>query len=116
MKDSVVVLREELTLPKTYLLQWSSSTRLFMRFLCMQGIPNTPNSNTITSTNGFALTAEEENSVVQWGIGRCLYAGALFAVSGLVLVALAEQVWWWAFSWWLRPSTTYIVRIEWVEW
>lgn len=104
LKDSVVVLREGLTLPKISLIDLVNTVYVV---LVVRGIPNTSGSchgggggggggsggrGYYYLYNDFALTAEEEDSVVEWGIGRRLYAGALLAVGGPLLVAHAEQV------------------------
>ena len=98
-KDSVFVLREGLALPKTSLLELVNTV---YAVLVLRGTPDALNNSSSSGSGGggyyylhndFALTAEEEDSVVEWGVGRRLYAGVLLAVGGLLLVALAEQVW-----------------------
>jgi len=41
----------------------------------------------------FVLSADEEESLVKWGVGRPLFGNSLLAVGGTLLVAFAEQVW-----------------------
>lgn len=40
--------------------------------------------------NNFALPAEEEDSLVEWGIGRFAFTGIFLAAGGLMLVFLAD--------------------------
>lgn len=41
----------------------------------------------------FALSTEEEESIMEWGVGRPVYANACLAVGGTLLVAFFEQAW-----------------------
>lgn len=43
--------------------------------------------------NDFVLTAEEEDSLLEWGVGRPVFGNSLLAVGGTLLVAFAEEVW-----------------------
>eukprot|EP00752_Nemacystus_decipiens_P004827 g4393.t1 len=43
--------------------------------------------------NNFALSASEEDAMVEWGLGRPLFANSLLAAGGTLLVCFAEQVW-----------------------
>ncbi|CAM9398897.1 unnamed protein product [Scytosiphon promiscuus] len=43
--------------------------------------------------DGFVLSAREEETLVEWGIGRSTFANSCLAVGGTAMVAFAENIW-----------------------
>lgn len=82
-RESVAVLEEGLALPTRVLLDLVNTVHAV---LVLRGITY------YYLHNDFALSAEEEASLVEWGIGRRAFAGILLAVGGLMLV-LKAGVW-----------------------
>ena len=82
-EESVVVLEEGLALPSRVVLELVNTV---YAVLVLRG------DTFHYLHNDFAMSAEEEESLVEWGIGRRAFAGILFAVGGLMLV-LFSDVW-----------------------
>lgn len=83
-EDSVVVIREGLALPVQSLLELVNTVYAVVvlrrdTYYCLH--------------NNFALSAEEEESILEWGVGRLVFSNIYLAVGGLLLVAMAEHVW-----------------------
>jgi len=53
--------------------------------------------------NDFALSTDDEESLVEWAVGRPMFANSWLAVTGLVFVRFVEQVW--------RPSVLGILLV-----
>eukprot|EP00752_Nemacystus_decipiens_P017008 g15227.t2 len=79
--ESVVVLQEGLALPKRVLLELVNTV---YAVLVLRG------ETYHYLHNNFALSANEEESLVDWGIGRPAFAGILLAVGGLMMVLFSE--------------------------
>ncbi|CAN0199680.1 unnamed protein product [Ectocarpus fasciculatus] len=82
--ECVVVVREGLALPKRTLLEIVNTV---YATLVVRG------ESLHYLNNDFALSAEEEDSLVEWGIERPVLGGMFLAMLGFLLVWLAEQVW-----------------------
>lgn len=83
--SSVVVFQEGLAMPTSTLLRIVNKAHAV---LVLRG-----NARFFYLHSDFVLSADEEESLVEWGIGRPLFANTLLAVGGVVLVAFAEKVW-----------------------
>ena len=88
--ESVVVIREGLALPTKTLLDITNAVHAV---LVLRDSSGGSGDEYFYPHNDFALSAEEEDSLVEWGMGRPLFSGVLLAVGGVLLVALAERVW-----------------------
>lgn len=84
-RDHVVVFREGLAFPTRELLGVANNAHAV---LVLRGY-----SEYFYLHISFVLSAEEEESLVQWGVGRTLLSNSLLAVGGTLLVAFAEQIW-----------------------
>lgn len=84
LEDSIVVFQDGVALPTTELLR----------------IVNTAYAATVVGLDkryyylhdGFVLSTRQENALVEWGVGRPVFANSILAVGGTVLVWFAE-VW-----------------------
>ena len=81
----VVVFREGLALPTTDLLHVVNTAHAV---LVVRGA-----EEYFYLRDDFVLSTCEEESLVEWGVGRPLLANSFLAVGGALLVALVEKVW-----------------------
>ena len=84
-RDYVVVFREGVALPTDALLDIVHNAHAV---LVLRGT-----DEYFYLHNRFVLSTEEEEALVEWGIGRPLFANSCLAVGGTLLVAFAEKIW-----------------------
>lgn len=84
-EDAVVVFREGLAFPTRELLWVVNNAHAV---LVLRG-----KNNYFYLHDGFVMSAREEEALVEWGVGRPLFANYLLAVGGTVLVAFVEKIW-----------------------
>ena len=84
-RDYVVVFREGVALPTDALLDIVHNVHAV---LVLRGT-----DEYFYLHNRFVLSTEEEEALVEWGIGRPLFANSCLAVGGTLLVAFAEKIW-----------------------
>lgn len=83
----VVVLREGLAMPT------STLTRVVNTAHAVLVLRGSASTEYFYLHDGFVLSADEEDSMREWGVGRALFASMWLAVGGTLLVALANPVW-----------------------
>lgn len=84
-EDTVLVFREGVALPTRELLSVVNSA---YAVLVLRGA-----KDYFYLSDDFVLSADEELAVVEWGVGRPMFANSLLAVGGTILVAFVEKVW-----------------------
>eukprot|EP00752_Nemacystus_decipiens_P007862 g7024.t1 len=88
--NAVVVFREGLAMPTRTLLRVVNRAHAVL-VLRSGGQPT--ESRYFYLHDGFVLSADEEESLREWGVGRALFTNIYLAVGGTMLVAFAGQVW-----------------------
>eukprot|EP00903_Cladosiphon_okamuranus_P014758 g13675.t1 len=83
--DAVVVLREGFAFPTRELLRVVNGAHAV---LVLRG-----GTEYFYLRNDFVMSAREEDALVEWGVGRPLFANSLVAVGGTLWVSFVENVW-----------------------
>lgn len=83
--NAVVVFREGVALPTRELLRVINTAHAV---LLLRGT-----DEYFYLRNDFVLSTNEEEALVEWGVGRPLLANSVLAVGGVIMVAFAEKVW-----------------------
>lgn len=86
--DVVVVLREGWSIRTHALLHLVNTAHaVLVRRVLPQSIEY------IYLHNDFVMSADEEESLLEWGVGRSIFGNPALALGGTLLVAFSEQVW-----------------------
>lgn len=85
LEETVVVFFEGIALPTRELLSVVNTAHAV---LVLRG-----NKDYFYLNADFVLSADGERALMEWGVGRPMFANSLLAVGGTLLVAFAERVW-----------------------
>lgn len=87
-EDDVIVLREGLELPTHTLVKFVNEAYAVLVLRVQQ-----ESTEYHYLHNACVMSADEEESLVQWGVGRTILGNPGIAVAGTLLVAFAEKFW-----------------------